>query len=151
MEMKTSLCGRKYLTDGRPEISCAEVYGEDYKKFLLDFIPYLESKPEDQWLGVVFANSDTSKRCVIYHFLGFVGQDNPHSRNGDNLDWYEHSICPIMRAGHQINDGNDPDYQQKTPKQRSITFLKNLLDGKEFTTIQALDQWLSSKSNTEVV
>ncbi|EXE15547.1 hypothetical protein J559_0679 [Acinetobacter sp. 983759] len=42
-----------------------------------------------------------------------------------------------------MNDGNDPDYQQASPKQRSIAFLKNLLEGKELTTMQALDKWLA--------
>jgi len=143
MELRTSSCGKKYFTENRPEIDCFKVYGSDYKRFLMDFIPYLESKPESEWIDSIFTNTDTSKRCVIYHFLGFVGQDNPHSNCGNNLDWYESCICPIQKAGCFVNDGNDPDYQQASPKQRSIAFLENLLEGKELTTMQALDKWLA--------
>ena len=143
MELKTSACGKKYLTDNRPEIDCFKTYGSDYKKFLADFIPYLESKPEDTWIDVVFANKDTSKRCVIYHFLGFVGQDNPDSKIENNLDWYEANVCFIQRAGCEVNDANHPDYQQTTPKQRSIAYLKNLLAGKELTPMELLDQFMN--------
>lgn len=142
MELKTSVCGKKYFTDSQPVIYCSEVYGDDYKSFLRDFIPYLESKPEDQWIDVIFANTDTSKRCVIYHFLGFVGQDYPRANCSNNLDWYEANVCFIHRAGCEVNDGNHPDYQQATPKQRSIAYLKNLLAGKELTPIELLDQFM---------
>lgn len=145
MELKTSVCGKKYFADNRPEIDCFKTYGGDYKKFLAEFIPYLESKPEDQWIDVIFANADTSKRCVIYHFLGFVGQDHPNSKNGNNLDWYEASVCFIQLAGCEVNDANHPDYQQATPKQRSISYLKNLLAGKELTPTELLDRFMSEK------
>lgn len=141
--IKNNENGIQYYTDGRPEINCFEVYGEDYKRFLTEFIPYLESKPDEEWIDVIFANSDLSKRCVIFHFLGFVGQDNPDTKTWNNLDWYEANVCFIQRAGCEVNDGNHPDYQQPTPKERSITYLKNLLEGKELTPLQMMDEYFS--------
>ena len=145
MELKTSLCGKQYFTDNRPEINCFKVYGDDYKKFLNDFIPYLESTPESSWIDIIFANTDTSKRCVIWHFIGFVGQDNPDAKSSSNLDWYEANVCFIQLAGCEVNDANHPDYQQATPKQRSISYLKNLLAGKELTPTELLDRFMSGK------
>lgn len=149
MILKNNENGIQYYTDGRPEINCFEVYGEDYKRFLTEFIPYLESKPDEEWIDVIFANSDLSKRCVIFHFLGFVGQDNPDKKTWSNLDWYEANVCFIQRAGCEVNDGNHPDYQQSTPKERSITYLKNLLEGKELTPLQMMDEYFS-QCETEI-
>lgn len=143
MELKESPCGKKYLTDNRTEISCPEFYGNNYKQFLVEFIPYLESKPDDEWIDIIFANKDTSKRCVIFHFLGFVGCDHPNSKfGGVNLDWYEASVCFIKQAGCFVNDGNHGDYPQPTPKARSIAYLKNLLAGKELTPMEMLDRFM---------
>ena len=142
MKKKIGASGEMYFTDERPEILCDEVYGVDYKRFLADFIPYLEATSESSWIDIVFANKDTSKRCVIYHFLGFVGQDCPDVNNSRNLDWYESHVCFIQRAGCEVNDGNHPDYKQPTPKQRSIAYLKNLLDGLELTPVELLDQFM---------
>lgn len=144
MELKTSHCGKQYFADCRPEINCFEVYGEDYKRFLEDFIPYLEATTEESWIDIVFANADTSKRCVIWHFIGFVGSDYLESKiASSNLDWYEANVCFIQRAGCEVNDGNHSDYQHPTPKQRSIAYLKNLLAGKELTPMQMLDKFMS--------
>lgn len=142
MERKISPSGKVYFTENRPEMDCFEKYGEDYKAFIQDFIPYLEATPEESWIDVVFANTDTSKRCVIWHFIGFVGQDNPDVKRSSNLDWYDSNVCFIQRAGCEVNDGNHPDYQQATPKQRSIAYLKNLLDSKELTPMELLDQFM---------
>ena len=144
MEKKISPCGTEYFTDNRPEIDCFKIYGVEYKKFLIDFITYLEATNEDSWIDVIFANKDTSKRCVIFHFLGFVGCDKPDSEFGSkNLDWYDSHVCFIQQAGCMVNDGNHSDYQQPTPKQRSISYLKNLLAGKELTPIEMLDNFMS--------
>lgn len=140
MEKKISISGQTYYTDNRKEIDCWVAYGSDYKKFLRDFIPYLEDTAEESWIDIIFANTDTSKRCVIWHFIGFVGQDNPDAKSSSNLDWYEANVCFIQRAGCEVNDGNHPDYQQVTPKQRSIAYLKNLLTGKELTPMELMDK-----------
>lgn len=135
--------GFEYYTANRPEINCFEVYGENYKSFLNDFIPYLEATEEESWIDVVFANADTSKRCVIWHLIGFTGCDYPENKFGsNNLDWYDANVCFIQRAGCEVNDGNHPDYSQPTPKQRSIAYLKNLLSGKELTPMQLLDEFM---------
>lgn len=151
MILKESSCGKKYYTDNRPEIICHDVYGEDYKKFLNDFIPYLESKPDDEWVEVIFANADTSKRCVIYHFAGFIGQDHPGMSFSTNMDWYEHFICPVSVAGCQINDKKSDKYPQETAKARSIAYLKNLLSGVEIPPFQALENWFNERSNDKAV
>lgn len=143
MDIQISPCGGKYYTDGRPEISCLDIYGGDYKKFLIDFIPYLESKPDSEWVEIIFANKDTSKRCVIFHFMGFVGQDYPGAKNNENINWYHELICPIDIAGCRVNDGNHPEYQHKTPKERSLAYLKNLLEGRELNLYQMLDKHMS--------
>jgi hypothetical protein len=140
MIKKTSPSGKVYYTDQRPEIDCFNTYGDNYKQFLQDFIPYLESTDNDAWIDIIFANKDTSKRCVIWHFIGFVGQDYPDAKSSQNLDWYDGVVCFIQRAGCEVNDGNHPDYQQATPKERSIAYLKNLLAGKELTPMQLMDQ-----------
>lgn len=146
MERKISSSGQIYYTDNRKEVDCRAVYGSDYKKFLRDFIPYLEATTEESWIDIIFANTDTSKRCVIWHFIGFVGQDNPDAKSSNNLDWYEANVCFIQRAGCEVNDGNHPNYQQPTPKQRSIAYLKNLLAGKELTPMELMDEYFGDKS-----
>lgn len=143
MILKESPCGKKYYTDNRAEINCTTIYGSDYKRFLNDFIHYLESKSDDQWVEVIFANHDTSKRCVIYHFAGFVGQDSPEVSFSQNLDWYEHYICPIHVAGCQINDKKSDKYPQETAKARSIAYLKNLLTDVEIPPYQELEKFMN--------
>ena len=152
MILKTSECGKEYYTDNRPEINCFKVYDCDYKKFLRDFIPYLESKPDNELIDIIFTNSDTSKRCVIYHFLGFVGQDYPKAKCSSNLDWYESNVCFIQQAGCNINDIKSKYYPQDTPKQRSIAYLENLLIGKELTPMEMMDKWFQEREEitTEV-
>lgn len=104
---------------------------------LKKIVAYLESTPEDSWCtGVV--RTKTGKNCLLGHVVDYVyGKD------------YEGNIMPAWDLFGEfyateymyygINDGEDPKYPQKTPKQRILAYLTNMLNGTELTTYQSME------------
>lgn len=110
------------------------------------FIDYCEAtKPSDWYLHKV-RNKDNTKNCLYGHLVNwYYGKD------------YTGSISPIWDAFEEvgstyyvfdINDGTNPNYPQKTARERCIAYLKNIQSGKELWTWEAME--LESKKYAEM-
>lgn len=96
---------------------------------LSSFIQYCQNTEEDEWAVDVVRTKD-GKNCLFGHLVNwYYGKD------------YEGSISPIWDmfeatwsttfAVYPVNDGHNPNYQQPTPKQRCVAYLKALWLGQE--------------------
>ncbi len=91
-------------------------------------------------MGKCADTPELSKCCVFGHLFKFAGGD-PDSKNDtkanrviDLIDFFEEQIATTCMLS-PVNDGKDKNYQQTTPKQRCIAYLKDLRDGKAETTV----------------
>lgn len=102
-------------------------------KTIQEIIDYMESTPEESWCTDVVRKENTN--CFFGHLFS-MGKDD---REG-NILWggFEESWATTYMI-YPVNDGQNPKYQQPTPKQRVIAYLKDLRDGKEMTTYQSMD------------
>lgn len=107
---------------------------------LQSFIDYCESTSPDEWYLHKVRNKDNTKNCLYGHLCNwYYGKD------------WEGSVSPIWDAFEEvgttfyvypINDGENPNYPQKTARDRCIAYLKNVQSGKELWTQEAMDaEW----------
>lgn len=83
------------------------------------FIKKFEAIPEDEWCVGHFINPDNQKqRCVIGHCGG--------SEKCTTIE--EMSLSKLLGRGEtfDINDDNNPNYHQPTPKQRILAALYDI-------------------------
>lgn len=117
---------------------------------LEDLITYLETTSEESWLMGKCRSKDQTQHCLVSHIYNFAGGDEVAevftTRNGQSfnitkgsngIDFFEERWATSYMF-YPVNDGTNPNYPQATPKERCITYLKNLKDGKEKST---LDYW----------
>lgn len=98
--------------------------------FSLDvIIPYMENTTEESWCMDVVKTKD-GKNCLFGHLYDLGG--------GELMDWFENIATTYMV--YPVNDGENPNYQQPTPKQRCVAYLKDLQSGKAKTTYQLMDE-----------
>lgn len=117
-----------------------------------ELIEYLEKTSEKDWNVKTCASKDGKKKCVMAHIFHFGGGDGNIDEDGTNggtraWDFFEEAWATTYMI-YPVNDGENPKYQQKTPKQRCIAYLKNLRDGKEKTTpdlFKETEEWLRKK------
>lgn len=104
------------------------------------FINYLEATSPNDWAVDVVRSKDSKKNCVFGHLVNwYYGKD------------YKGNVMPIWDVFesmwatsymiYPVNDGDSPKwmnhkYDQKTAKERTISYLKNLKQGKEKNTEQ---------------
>ena len=102
-------------------------------KTIQEIIDYMESTPEESWCTDVVRTDN--KNCFFGHLFS-MGKDD---KEGNEL-WgmFEEGWATTYMI-YPVNDGENPKYQQATPKQRVIAYLKDLRDGKEMTTHQSID------------
>lgn len=117
-----------------------EVYGDDYKAMLRDFIPYLEQTADEDWCIDVVRTKDNKANCLFGHLSNFCGHSE-HQNVMPDFDWFESRISTTYII-YAINDGNSNQYQQSSPKQRCIAYLQDLLTGKELTVHFAMQKWI---------
>lgn len=117
-----------------------EVYGDDYKAMLRDFIPYLEQTADEDWCIDVVRTKDNKANCLFGHLSNFCGHSE-HQNVMTDFDWFESRISTTYVI-YAINDGNSNQYRQATPKQRCIAYLRDLLTGKELTVHFAMQKWI---------
>lgn len=140
-----TLCGgtRKMLKDGKNILN--KMKKDEYESLLtLDsFIAYLEKTSPDEWASDVVRTKD-GKNCVMGHLVNcFYGKD--HKKNIMEIwDAFE-SMWATTFMIYGINDGQSPKwmnhvYNQPTPKERVIAYLKNLNTGKEKTVNELIDE-----------
>lgn len=81
-----------------------------------DFIAFFEAIPEDQWTDCGQFRDGQGRCCALGHLNreGAIGLGS--------LPQYQASNLSIV----SINDGDDENYKQPTPKQRVLAFLRDL-------------------------
>lgn len=95
-----------------------------------DLISFLDRTKDEKWCTDVVKTKD-GKSCVLGHVFDWGGS---HA-----WDWFEEAIATTYMI-YPVNDGDDPEYKQQTPKERVIQYLKDVKDGKVLTTNQLMDE-----------
>jgi len=108
---------------------------ESQKCNLGNIIAYLESTPEDSWCTDVVKTKD-GRNCVMGHIFDYGGGDLGGS---DFWDFFEACIATTFMI-YGVNDGKDSDYQQPTPKQRCIAYLRDIEQGVKPSTQRLMEQ-----------
>lgn len=113
-------------------------------KTIQEIIDYMESTSEESW-GVDVVRTSDGKNCFFGHLFN-MGSDESES----NFIWsaFEEGWATTYMI-YQVNDGADPRYQQVTPKQRVVQYLKDLRDGKAKTTHQLMEEYESTPDLNE--
>lgn len=106
--------------------------------FLQDFIDYLERTEESQWCVDIVRSKDQEKNCLFGHLFNFAGDDKTGSFYWDYFENAYATTCMV----YPVNDGNNQRYQQPTPKQRCIAYLKAIQSGEEETTYECMERCL---------
>lgn len=104
---------------------------------LQDLIDFLEKTSEDSWLMDKVRSKDGKKNCIMGHIYAF-GAGGYNKDGGTSTQDYFEEVWATTYMIYPVNDGKNPKYQQATPKQRVLAYLKDLRDGKEKTT---QDHW----------
>lgn len=110
------------------------------------FIDYLETTDDNEWCEDVVRTKGNEKNCVMGHLVNwYFGKD------------YEGKLEPVWSLFQEmwattymlypVNDGENEKYQQETPKERTIAYLKDLRDGNEKTTSQLMEEHKKSAKN----
>lgn len=103
-----------------------------------DIITYMEGTPESTWgVDVVRSTGENGEQldCFFGH-LFTMGRDEIESNK--LWDWFE-SAWSTTYGIYPVNDGENPAYQQATPKQRVLAYLRALRAGEETTTMQSME------------
>jgi hypothetical protein len=114
---------------------------------LWSIIQYLEQTAEDSWCTDVVKTHD-NKNCLFGHIYDYGFSINPTELYASNMyDWFDCAVSTTHQV-FRVNDGQNSDYPEATPKQRCLAYLKNIFDGKEFTTLEGMDHdYLLSAKN----
>ena len=109
---------------------------ELYKLFWIDeIIQYMEDTDEKEWCTWVVRRWDSN--CFFWHLHKMCKNDDEASFN---WDMFEEQWATTYMV-YPVNDWENPKYQQATPKQRVIAYLKNLKEWKEDTTYQLMEKY----------
>jgi hypothetical protein len=92
-------------------------------------IDYLEKTSEDSWCTDVVKTKD-GKNCLFGHLFDLGGSKL--------MDWFENTANTYMV--YPVNDGKHPNYQEPTPKQRCLSYIKNLRNGTEKDVYTLMDE-----------
>lgn len=108
------------------------------------FIDYCEATKANEWCVDIVRSVGNKQNCLYGHLVNwYYGKD------------YTGNISPIWDAFEEvgttfyvypINDGTNPNYPQPTARERCIAYLKNIRDGKELWTWDAMEkEWEERK------
>lgn len=89
-------------------------------------IEALETTPEESWATDVVRTSD-GRNCLFGHLFDIGGGES--GRGGSRLIDYFESVFASTFMVYPVNDGKHRDYQQPTPKQRCIAYLRDIESG----------------------
>lgn len=89
------------------------------------FIQYLQETREDQWAIDVVRTEGGKKNCLFGHLVNWVYGPDYEGSVSMAWDLFEEMWSSEWEV-YPINDGKDPRYQQPTPKQRCMAFMKDL-------------------------
>lgn len=107
---------------------------------LASLIEHLERTTDAQWLVDRVRDNHTGAGCLMSHVFDWGGGDTPitdgFNKNGgtEAWNWFE-AIYATTYMVYPVNDGENAKYQQVTPRERCIAYLKDLRDGNEKTTL----------------
>jgi hypothetical protein len=93
---------------------------------LKDFYYFYKEIPEDKWCTGTYKIDD--KCCAYGHLGSYSNYDSPKSDKVTELIGSNYL--------HVINDGEDEEYPQFTPKQRVLAFLIDKINEKEDSTFK---------------
>jgi len=95
---------------------------------LSKFIMYLERTTEQSWCTGVVRTKDQKANCLFGHLFEYGGGNN---RTANAVwDLFENTIATTFMV-YRVNDGDHPEYQQETPKQRCVAYLRDINCGKQ--------------------
>lgn len=99
-----------------------------------EWLDYLQSKPEDEWITDYMHSTCNGKEC--YCAAGFINLRPEYPNIYDKA----REFLPVIGDGSQgwdkdtqldtivnVNDSRHPKYQQDTPKQRVIQLLSDMI------------------------
>lgn len=113
-------------------------------KDLSSFISYLENTKDSEWQTNRVRSKDNQKNCVMGHLVNWYYGKGYHENISPIWDTFE-SMWATTYMIYPVNDGESPkwmneSYNQKTPRERCIAYLKNLNPGKEKNTRQLYEE-----------
>lgn len=98
---------------------------------LAEIIDYLEGTAEDEWLTDRCRSQDGTQNCVMGHIFNWGGGEKGHGSVA--WDQFEERYATTFMI-FPVNDGKDERYQQPTPKQRVLAYLRDMAEGRTPTT-----------------
>lgn len=104
------------------------ISGEN-REWLVRLIAHLESTGEADWCVDVVRNDDGN--CVMGHVFSMGGDDQKTCNVWWN--WFEEAVASTYMI-YPVNDGEHPDYQQASAKERVLAYLNDVLAGKRKTS-----------------
>lgn len=106
-------------------------------KNLDQFIEYCKSTNENEWCVGVVRTEGNKQNCCFGHLVNWwYGKDYEGSIS-EIWDTFEEVYVTTYMI-YPVNDGENPKYQQSTPKQRVIAYLEDLNSGKAKTSYQLM-------------
>jgi hypothetical protein len=134
---------------------------EDFIEDLPAFISHLETTAEDSWCTDVVRSPDGAANCVFGHLFQYAtdhaattelpaGTHGRTGRGGKPLhpaEVFANAVWNVFEERwtttymlYRVNDGENPRYDQPTPKQRVIAYLRALAAGEEDTTLVGMQK-----------
>lgn len=142
----------KTLRQIHPADQCPDLtdnaWADMHLKTLDSVIAYMEATEEDAWQVDTVRSADGTTNCFFGHLFNMGGTD---ARGNALWDGFENAWASTYRL-YSINDGENPRYPQKTPKQRVLAFLRDLNSGAVPTTPQQMEEdynyWLAEEARS---
>ena len=107
---------------------------------LTEIIEYMEKTDEKDWCVDVVRSWNSN--CFFWHLHAMCKDDEEATFNWDMFEDQWATTYMI----YPVNDGQNPKYQQATPKQRVLAYLKNLLNWIEKNTYQLMQEYDTPKT-----
>lgn len=122
-------------------LTCPDSFEQVAKRLtnLDDFISYCEATDESEWQVDTVRNKGNTTNCLFGHLVNwYYGKDH---QDDISLAWdfFEEAWSTTFFV-YEVNDGHNSDYPQPSAHQRCIQLLKNLSDGSELTTNEAIER-----------
>lgn len=105
-----------------------------------ELIDFLELSSEDSWQMDTVRSKGGAKNCVYGHIYAFGAGGYDKDGGTPACDFFENRWATTYML-YPVNDGENPKYQQETPKQRCLAYFKDLRDGNEKNTCDLLNEF----------
>lgn len=109
----------------------------EWKEKISGLISFLYKTDDSEWCTDVVRTLD-NKNCLFGHVVNYFNQGSDEDKTDFAWSWFEDNVSTTYIV-YKINDGKNPNYNQKTAKARCISYLENILSGKELTTHEGMD------------